>query len=783
MTSCAVSAAVASTRRITLNHAAYVEFALSNPRGKLSHLSCRNQVRHPVNVVQLLAVKRRELMLKTLPFSVPNENDEAERETSHDCTDDGLVLGTEISHDSTDDLLVSERETSHDFTDNGLVLCTEYNKSSEHQDVEVVASVSSLEEDLSQGAEDLRKPGSILQKLKAIRLHVLASEQWNTSQLQLCHGHYLESATNLIHYLALKGLDIEQLREDLSSTGLLNLKTINSYVLACLNAGIQLLENRNTTSLDKKENISVGSCTQEILYQQQNEKFTVRAMRKKLLSNKELLLGSLRGNRTTQVMVTIGQEATESDTLISDILKAGASIIRINCAHGNPSVWSEIIRRVKRTSQMLEMPCRILMDLAGPKIRTGSLKPGPCVTKISPKKNATGNVMFPAQVWLSYKGSGPPPSHLSPDAALFIDDQRFLSELREGDTLKFYDARGKKRMLKITRQFHVFSGTGFVAECTRTAYVQSGTELYTKGKKGRLLAGKVVDVPAKEKFIRLRVGDLLVISQDSSLEQEDLSGPASGAHRITCSSGYLFDSVKPGEPIAFDDGKIWGVIQGASNSEIVVFITRVGLRGTKLGSEKSINIPESNIRFEGLTTKDLMDLEFVALHADMVGVSFVRDISDIVVLRQELEKRKLQNLGIILKIETKSGFEKLPLMLLEAMKSSNPLGVMIARGDLAVECGWERLADIQEEILSICGAAHVPVIWATQVLESLVKSGVPTRAEITDVVNGRRASCVMLNKGKYIVEAVSTLDTILHLNTSQTKADLRPLLLWSHFCH
>ncbi|KAJ0053650.1 hypothetical protein Pint_03384 [Pistacia integerrima] len=156
MTLCAVSAAVASTQRITLNHADYVEFALSNPRGKLSNLSCRHQ---------------------------------AERETSHDCTDDGLVLGTEISHDSTDDLLVSERETSHDFTDDGLVLCSEDNKSSDHQDVEVVASVSSLEDDLSQGAEDLRKPGSLLEKLKAIRLHVLASKQWNTSQLQLCHGY------------------------------------------------------------------------------------------------------------------------------------------------------------------------------------------------------------------------------------------------------------------------------------------------------------------------------------------------------------------------------------------------------------------------------------------------------------------------------------------------------------------------------------------------------------------------------------------------------------------
>ncbi|KAA8533629.1 hypothetical protein F0562_030937 [Nyssa sinensis] len=149
-------------------------------------------------------------------------------------------------------------------------------------------------------------------------------------------------------------------------------------------------------------------------------------------------------------------------------------------------------------------------------------------------------------------------------------------------------------------------------------------------------------------------------------------------------------------------------------------------------------------------------------------------------LRQELEKRKLRNLGIVLKIETKGGFEKLPLMLLEAMKSPNPLGVMIARGDLAVECGWERLADIQEEILSICSAAHIPVIWATQVLESLVKSGVPTRAEITDVANGRRASCVMLNKGKHILEAVSTLDTILHSSSAKVKAELKPLVLSSH---
>ncbi|KAF9600361.1 hypothetical protein IFM89_008596 [Coptis chinensis] len=480
-------------------------------------------------------------------------------------------------------------------------------------------------------------------------------------------------------------------------------------------------------------------------------------------------------------MVTVGKEATENDMLLSDLLKAGATIIRINCAYGDPSVWSEIIRRAKRISQMLEKPCRILMDLAGPKLRTGSMKTGPSVMKISPKRDASGNVVFAAQVWLSHTGSGPPPAHLSPDAVLFIDNQQLLSRLEVGSVLRLYDARGKRRMLKITKRIPVFSGIGFVAECLRTTYVESGTSVFMKGKKGRNLVGHVVEVPSTEEFVRLRVGDLLTISRDPCLTPEhDSSESMVNGPRVTCPSSHLFDSVKPGEPIAFDDGRIWGIIQGTSISEIIVSITRASPKGSKLGSGKSINIPESEIRFEGLTSKDLMDLEFVAAQADMVGVSFVRDVHDIVVLQKELEKWKFRNLGVVLKIETQSAFEKLPLLLLQAMRSPNPLGIMIARGDLAVECGWVRLADIQEEIISICGAAHIPVIWATQVLESLVKSGLPTRAEITDVANGRRASCIMLNKGKYLAEAVSTLDSMVRINSKKMKPELKPLVLSSN---
>jgi pyruvate kinase len=85
---------------------------------------------------------------------------------------------------------------------------------------------------------------------------------------------------------------------------------------------------------------------------------------------------------------------------------------------------------------------------------------------------------------------------------------------------------------------------------------------------------------------------------------------------------------------------------------------------------------------------------------------------------------------------------------------------MIARGDLAIELGYERLAEIQEELLWLCEAGHVPVVWATQVLESLLKRGVPSRAEMTDAAMAMRAECVMLNKGPYLTEAIALLDNV-----------------------
>ena len=151
-------------------------------------------------------------------------------------------------------------------------------------------------------------------------------------------------------------------------------------------------------------------------------------------------------------------------------------------------------------------------------------------------------------------------------------------------------------------------------------------------------------------------------------------------------------------------------------------------------------------------------------------------------LEEEIMKNEPvnKNIAIIAKIETKLAVNNLPGLIAHAA-GKFPFAIMIARGDLAVEIGYERLAEIQEEILWICEAAHVPVIWATQVLETLVKDGIPTRAEITDAAMSERAECVMLNKGEYIVEAVNILDNVLRrmqMHQLKKTPQLRALKSW-----
>jgi pyruvate kinase len=249
---------------------------------------------------------------------------------------------------------------------------------------------------------------------------------------------------------------------------------------------------------------------------------------------------------------------------------------------------------------------------------------------------------------------------------------------------------------------------------------------------------------------------------------------------IGCSLPEVFSSVKPGERIIFDDGKIPGIIKAVYPDRLKVQIVNARPQGEKLGPEKGINLPDSRLNLSAFTEKDKKDLQFIVRHSHMVGMSFAQEVADVKALSEALTALNGQHVGILLKIETRRGFEMLPDLILAAMHNQSA-GIMIARGDLAVECGYERLAEIQEEILWLCEAAHMPVIWATQVLENLAKTGIPSRAEITDAAMSGRAECVMLNKGPHIVDAVNVLDNILQrMAAHQTKKSslLRQLRWW-----
>jgi len=202
------------------------------------------------------------------------------------------------------------------------------------------------------------------------------------------------------------------------------------------------------------------------------------------------------------------------------------------------------------------------------------------------------------------------------------------------------------------------------------------------------------------------------------------------------------------------------VIRDVDEERLQVEITGVAGGKAKLKAEKGINLPESNLALPALTVKDVEDLAFVAKYGDAVAMSFVQHPSDIDALLREIAKLNASQLGIMLKIETKAAFTRLPDLLLSAMQH-RPIAVMIARGDLGVEVGFERLSEVQEEMLWLCEAAHVPVIWATQVLESLAKGGMPSRAEVSDAAMSSRAECVMLNKGPYIRETLRFLTSVL----------------------
>lgn len=504
---------------------------------------------------------------------------------------------------------------------------------------------------------NLDSPQVLLSILQSLRQQVVSEGEitFNQWRSHIQRSKFLLSAQNLAQYLALRRHDLRSLQAALMPWGLSSLGRIEARVMPNLDAVIATLE---------------VLCGTESAQHQKRPPIEAFFEGNRLLQlHTEELFGKSDPRRRVRIMVTLPTEAATDYELVKKIIQRGANSVRINCAHDTPELWKMMIDRVRQAEQEIDTSCKVMMDLSGPKIRTGHV-------------------------------------------------------LRPPD------------------QKRVFRGD-----------------------------------------------HILLLRCDS----ESLANKAIPAHienfQTCCTVPEILDLLTIGATVYIDDGKIRTRVLDTQHSlpdgqlGILLQVTHASPKGVKLRPEKGLNFPNTVLHLSPLTEKDLSDLDFVAIHADIIGYSFVQRSADIKLLQQELDKRsdgRVPRPAIVAKIETAIAVSNLPELIIYAAGKQS-FGVMIARGDLAVEIGYQRLTEIQEEILWLCEAAHVPVIWATQVLESLVKDGAPSRGEMTDAAMAERAECVMLNKGEFIVEAITILDDVLtrmEAHQSKKTPQLRALHSW-----
>ena len=586
----------------------------------------------------------------------------------------------------------------------------------------------------------------LINEIDVIIERIQQAEEESRTQIEQVQPSLRKGAENLVHYRAIRRMDITRFQKKLEDLGLSITGNAESHVLSSLENFRFILKSLIKEQPDN--NIMAGTSSKKSIKEQKKHAKDLFGYRSK--------------GRRVRIMVTLPSEAAHDYELVYDLIESGMNTARINCAHDGPKEWKMMIENLTEAKNKLNRNCKISMDLGGPKIRTGSIEAGPQVRRFKPTRNEFGQVVKSTMFVLV------PELHHGSNDELKVDEN-WLEKLNEGDQINLTDARNKDRVLlvKAVRKNSV------IATCQDTCYIDKGTVLTVAESQNQCEVG---DLPTIEQSLLLKNGDILRIIKEQipgkpAQYGEDMEILSDAF--ISCTSEEIFADVHDGERILFDDGKIVGIIKAVTESEIQVEIQHAKATGSRLKADKGINLPETNLKVKGLTMKDKEDLKFVVEHADIVNFSFVNSANDVKDLLVELEKLGAKDtLGIILKIETQSAFNNLTDILLEGMKNY-PLGVMVARGDLAIECGWENMARIQKEILNLCNAAYVPTVWATQVLENLAKKGIPSRSEITDAASSLNADCVMLNKGPFILRAVNLLDYILSsMNQYQDKNEI-----------
>lgn len=252
----------------------------------------------------------------------------------------------------------------------------------------------------------------------------------------------------------------------------------------------------------------------------------------------------------------------------------------------------------------------------------------------------------------------------------------------------------------------------------------------------------------KEEPIELEQDELITLTTDEILGDKD---------RISITYSDLPNDVEVGSTILIDDGLIGLTVLDIQGTEIKCRI----VNGGTIKSKKGVNVPGVNISLPGITEKDANDIKFgIEQGVDFIAASFVRKASDVLEIRELLEKNNATHIHIISKIENQQGVDNLD----EILEVSD--GLMVARGDLGVEIPAEDVPLAQKRMIEKCNRVGKPVITATQMLDSMQRNPRPTRAEASDVANAifDGTDAIMLSgetaAGKYPVESVLTMSRI-----------------------
>ena len=580
------------------------------------------------------------------------------------------------------------------------------------------------------------------------------------------HPRY-QSLLNLKQYLLLRSKDHTALQEKLFMLSLSSLGRSYAHVAA----SIDTLYDQLSTSMGKAA-----------IPESEAEKFHHLGIQEAIAAaskNSKALFGgrasSKLSRQSTAVMVTLPSHAPDNNgALIRELAGAGVNVFRINTAHDTPETWkamADIIAAINADREAGEK-LKIFVDLAGPKIRTGTIRRLSLPIAVGSNKREKKLLLLPEGATTRPERTDPVTLEKLP--AQIVVRKAFFDDLEPNQRLKIVDVNGKKAAITVTE----INGTQARCLIDKKVFINESCTLGRKKEES-----PVLNLDTQIDPIRLFANDRLVITEKDLLgrsAERDAEGTVTQPALIGCTFRGMIDHIKEGDHVFIDDGKIGLKVVEKNHESVTCKVTHAKASGTVLKEEKGINFPDTYIKTPALTDTDRDNALAVLGFADMLGLSFCQSAKDVGDLQQLLEENGRSDIGIVAKIETKKAVSHMP-EILEQLLVSEKSGVMIARGDLAIEAGFQHMAYIQEALLDICDAAHMPVIWATQVLESQMKSNLPSRAEVTDAAMSGRAECVMLNKGTFAVDTIETLTCILddmHSLFKKNRQLLKKETLW-----